>query len=325
MAEPDTCVGGCRGLQQDALKAPLPAGVQAPLASDAQAPLAGALELEGMLLLPGRALFRPAYAQLVVADVHLGKAASFRAKGVPVPEAATLDNFGRLDTLVRLTAARQLVILGDLTHDAVGRRNAREPWLTWRTRHPALEVVLVPGNHDLEGRAAAPVRTRCAGTGLQAPALPEERAWPGMRVVASCWVSHGLVMVHEADRVAPDTPLRQGQPKGDCAARKTGASRCDPEVPEEAVAPRIRVLCGHLHPVVRIPTLAGRHTLRRPCFFLDASGCLHLPAFGSFTGGHPVDPRPGERVFVDTVDQVRALPEGFARGPGLRSRMQGHR
>jgi hypothetical protein len=37
-----------------------------------------------------------------------------------------------------------------------------------------------------------------------------------------------------------------------------------------------------------------------------------LPAFGGFTGMHPVRPQPGERVFVIADDVVRPLPGSLA-------------
>jgi DNA ligase-associated metallophosphoesterase len=61
-------------------------------------------------------------------------------------------------------------------------------------------------------------------------------------------------------------------------------------------------LAGHLHPCV---TLGGRahDTLRLPCFhFAERVGVL--PAFGSFTGMHPIRVEPGERVFAVADDQV---------------------
>jgi DNA ligase-associated metallophosphoesterase len=61
-------------------------------------------------------------------------------------------------------------------------------------------------------------------------------------------------------------------------------------------------LAGHLHPCV---TLGGRafDTLRLPCFHFG----LHvgvLPAFGSFTGMHPIRAGVGDRVFAVADDQV---------------------
>ena len=74
------------------------------------------------------------------------------------------------------------------------------------------------------------------------------------------------------------------------------------------------VLAGHWHPCVSV---AGRafERLRLPCFWLgDDSGRepLHavgvLPAFGSFTGMHRIEQRPGDRIFPIAGDVVRALP-----------------
>lgn len=72
------------------------------------------------------------------------------------------------------------------------------------------------------------------------------------------------------------------------------------------------VLAGHWHPCVSIRG-AGRDTLRLPCFWLGdparhAVGVL--PAFGAFTGMHPIQRRSGDRVFAVAGDVVRELP-GF--------------
>lgn len=44
---------------------------------------------EAVWLLPERALWWPAQRMLMVADAHFGKAATFRARGVPVPAGST--------------------------------------------------------------------------------------------------------------------------------------------------------------------------------------------------------------------------------------------
>ena len=53
--------------------------------------------------------------------------------------------------------------------------------------------------------------------------------------------------------------------------------------------------CGHLHPAVSMRT--GRDSMRMPCFLFRGDTAL-LPAFGAFTGSHPIRPRPGDRVFA---------------------------
>lgn len=102
-----------------------------------------------MGLLGDRALLLPASATLVVADVHLGKPAAFRRGGVPVPEGTTAADLARLDALLDRTAARRLLILGDLLHAAAGREPETLGRVTrWRDRRPTLDVTLVRGNHD---------------------------------------------------------------------------------------------------------------------------------------------------------------------------------
>ena len=96
-----------------------------------------------------RALHWPRMRTLFVADVHLGKAAAFRAGGVPVPRGATQSDLARLTRLVARTGAGRVVILGDFFHARAGRVRALDAsFVAWREQHAALEVTLVRGNHD---------------------------------------------------------------------------------------------------------------------------------------------------------------------------------
>lgn len=104
---------------------------------------------EAVVLLPERALWWPRERALFVADVHLGKAASFRALGQPVPAGTTRDNLDRLSGLVNALGARSLVVLGDFLHAATAQQaQVIDPVLAWRQRHAALRCLLVRGNHD---------------------------------------------------------------------------------------------------------------------------------------------------------------------------------
>src|ERR1700761_1863113 len=106
-------------------------------------------------LLPEKAVFWPATGTLIVADLHLGKSAAFRAAGIPVPELTTVTDLDRLQALVKTTRARRLVILGDLFHSRAGLQSEMMDQVSaWRKRHARLEVILLPGNHDR--RAGAP-------------------------------------------------------------------------------------------------------------------------------------------------------------------------
>lgn len=99
---------------------------------------------EEVELLPERAVHWGT--TVLVADLHWGKGETFRGMGLPVPGGELEDDLARLDTVLARTAARRLVVLGDLVHgrafatveDAVAR---------WRASRP-VSIVLVRGNHD---------------------------------------------------------------------------------------------------------------------------------------------------------------------------------
>jgi DNA ligase-associated metallophosphoesterase len=65
------------------------------------------------------------------------------------------------------------------------------------------------------------------------------------------------------------------------------------------------VLCGHLHPVVRLDGRGGER-LRLRCFYRRRDR-LVLPAFGEFTGGHVVAPRTGEAAYAVADGEVVAV------------------
>ncbi|WP_449431475.1 ligase-associated DNA damage response endonuclease PdeM [Pseudomonas putida] len=100
-------------------------------------------------LLPDKALYWPARRALLVADVHIGKAASYRALHQPVPRGTTEATLARLDKLLATYDCQQLIILGDFLHARTGRAPATLARLrAWREQHAGLRMVLVRGNHD---------------------------------------------------------------------------------------------------------------------------------------------------------------------------------
>jgi len=127
--------------------------------SDAVADLAG----ERLVLLAERAAYWQRARTLLVADPHFGKAAAFRAAGVPVPRGTTTASLARLDAALSRTRAARLVFLGDFLH----AREGREPETTrvvgdWRRRHASIDMVLVRGNHDKRAGDPGPeIDIRC--------------------------------------------------------------------------------------------------------------------------------------------------------------------
>jgi uncharacterized protein len=152
--------------------------------SDAPAPFRCELAGEPVELHAERALYWPRARTLFIADLHLGKAAAFRAGGVPLPTGTTADDLERLATLLARTGAERLVVLGDFLHAAAGRTSALElAFLAWRERHRALAMTLVRGNHDAKaGDPPADWSIDTVGEPHEAPPFllchepPEDRA-----------------------------------------------------------------------------------------------------------------------------------------------------
>ena len=104
---------------------------------------------ETLLLLPEKAVYWPREQMLIIADIHFGKAAAFRALGVPVPRGTTSENLAGLDALVARHGARQVAFLGDFLHARAAHASSTQlAMLAWRGRHPDLGLLLVRGNHD---------------------------------------------------------------------------------------------------------------------------------------------------------------------------------
>ena len=110
-----------------------------------------AIEVAGetMLLLAEKALYWPAQKMLIIADIHFGKAASFRAAGVPVPRGTTSQNLAALDAIMAQHEVEHIMFLGDFLHARAAHASATvAAMLAWRLRHANLKLTLVRGNHD---------------------------------------------------------------------------------------------------------------------------------------------------------------------------------
>ena len=122
---------------------------------------------EDLVLLPERAAYWPARKALLVADFHLGKAASFRKAGIPLPSGTTKDNVARLDRAIEKTRAKEVVFLGDFLHSAQGRAAATfATFAAWREQRAAVTLTLIRGNHDVKAGDPPPEwRMRCVQAG----------------------------------------------------------------------------------------------------------------------------------------------------------------
>ena len=108
-----------------------------------------ALPWRNLSLLAARAVWRASDKTLFVADLHLGKTASFRAAGSAAPSGVSAETLDRLGALVDSCGASRLVALGDFLHARGSMTKRLSATLRdWRAARPCLTCVLVRGNHD---------------------------------------------------------------------------------------------------------------------------------------------------------------------------------
>lgn len=123
--------------------------------SDVQAPTAASpagieitLAGEQLWLRPDRTVHWPAANLLLVADLHWGKTETFQRFGLGVPNGVLTDDLARLTAAVQATGARQVWVLGDLVHGALGITPAVVAEVAAFLATTRAELRLVMGNHD---------------------------------------------------------------------------------------------------------------------------------------------------------------------------------
>ena len=99
-------------------------------------------------LMAQRALFWPRRSVLFLSDLHLGKGDVFRRAGIALPSGGTEYDLDRLSSLLAVTEARSVCILGDVLHGAVSDSAWRATWAAWREQHAAVAMSALSGNHD---------------------------------------------------------------------------------------------------------------------------------------------------------------------------------
>ena len=255
-----------------------------------------------IVLLPGRAALLPATQTLVCADVHLGKAATFRRAGLPVPEGSAQQDLKRLADLITTHDARRLIIAGDLFHARAGcTPRVLGEFTDFREQirqQSDTEVVLVLGNHERSlGRQFSP---RDLGIDQSVPELVE----PPFRFVHEPATTfgigtHGKAARHKGTRGSKTKP----QPP---TFRQTQAATPASNSSNAAGTPSdFFTIAGHLHPTISLRSPSGDRLSGR-CF-VATSGLLVLPAFGSFTGGHRVTPGHDMQLWLGEEEAVFEL------------------
>jgi uncharacterized protein len=192
-----------------------------------QSETAGRLLLNGVELFaePSGALWWPAQATLIVADLHFEKGSAYATRGVLLPPYDTRA------TLARLTGAigprvRRVICLGDSFHDGNGpERLSQDDAATLRALVERHDWIWIAGNHD--------------------PILP---AIVGGRTIAGELRHDGLVLRHQAETDAVGEVSGHYHPKShvDVRGRRLSGA-CFVHDERRIVLPAFGAYTGGLH------------------------------------------------------------------------------
>jgi uncharacterized protein len=201
---------------------------------------------ETFVLLPEKALLRKATDELIIADVHLGKATHFNKAGMPIPASVVEKEIEQLEQLIKKYQVKSVLFLGDLFHSTINSEWAI--FIDFLKRYDTLNFILVKGNHDIF----------------------DEKHY-----------SHANFKV--VNTLAYDDFIFSHEP----------------------IAHTKFVICGHIHPAIKMRSSA-KQTLTLPCFY-KTDKHLILPAFGSLTGLHVLQMEKANQVFVISKDSVNKV------------------
>jgi DNA ligase-associated metallophosphoesterase len=120
-------------------------------------------------LLAERAVWLPGRRWLVLADLHLGKAETFQAHGIPLPSDGDADTLNALLRLSHRLHPAAVLVLGDLIHSRLGLTAELRQKLAALPELLGCPLRLIGGNHDqgswIEGLAQEPAQV-CDGLWL---------------------------------------------------------------------------------------------------------------------------------------------------------------
>ena len=100
-------------------------------------------------MLPSRALFLPQTKELLISDIHLGKAEYFQQNGIPLTNNSDENNFARIKKIVKKYSPEKLIILGDLFHSKYSIDKNLQKKVEDLPELLKTNVQLIQGNHDV--------------------------------------------------------------------------------------------------------------------------------------------------------------------------------
>jgi len=107
---------------------------------------------------------------LLLADVHLGKAHTFRRHGIAIPSGTTALELDRIAALIQRFAPARVLVLGDLLHSKIDGSEGFVLELKALVRaHPQVRFEVVRGNHDRRVEALSDCMQFHSGALLEGP------------------------------------------------------------------------------------------------------------------------------------------------------------
>jgi len=100
-------------------------------------------------MLASRALFLPETKDLLICDIHLGKAEYFQKNGMPLTNNSDKNNFARIKKIVKKYIPEKLIILGDLFHSKYSIDKTLQKKVEDLPELLKTNVELILGNHDV--------------------------------------------------------------------------------------------------------------------------------------------------------------------------------
>ena len=100
-------------------------------------------------MLPSRALFLPKTKELLICDIHLGKAEYFQQNGIPLTNNSDENNFIRIKKIVKQYSPEKLIILGDLFHSRYSIDKTLQKKVEDLPELLKTNIELILGNHDV--------------------------------------------------------------------------------------------------------------------------------------------------------------------------------
>ncbi len=100
-------------------------------------------------MLPSKALLLPQTSELLISDIHLGKAEYFQQNGIPLTNNSDQQNLSRIKNIVKNNNPKKLIILGDLFHSKYSISESLKSNVENLSEALNIKIELIVGNHDI--------------------------------------------------------------------------------------------------------------------------------------------------------------------------------